>query len=377
MELKLPLDYHQYTDKYFCYSKLILQHEQLNPVVKMRIFARGKGKIAALASLGEILDKYAPPTNQPLKLWLSTQKNFTTATTLAVIEAPIQSILELETIYLGVLSYQLSQANNFKQPNFEEIKRKFAQLHHIYQDVPIVYFGARHYHCAYDKLIAQAAIAGGAVQTSTDIGSSNINLAGVGTMPHVLVLLLASRYGIKDATLISAQLFDKYIEPSVPRITLVDTFNHEIHDSLAVAQYFANRQCGLRVDTCGENIGEGGSAYPNHGGIDPSFKIGKGVTIELIINLRNQLIEHGYASTCNIFLSSGFGQEAKAQAFMTAQHEFRERTGFNLFAGVGIGEAFPGIFCTADIASIEDQPLAKTGRPTSLAIDYSTLQQVR
>ena len=82
-------------------------------------------------------------------------------------------------------------------------KEKFERLAEIYRDIPITYFGARHYHWSLDKMIAGAALEGGAVQTSSDIGSSNIGLKGAGTTPHFLTIVLASMYGKEKATLVT------------------------------------------------------------------------------------------------------------------------------------------------------------------------------
>ena len=291
-----------------------------------------------------------------------------------IIKGPAQSFIELETMYLGVLSHNLTEAVGISAPKPAEIKEKLQKLKDIYQDIPIVYFGARHYHWSLDKMIAGAALEGGAVQTSSDIGSSNVGLKGVGTTPHALTLILASTYGKTQATLETAYLFDKHMPEEIPRVTLVDTFNRELTDSLMVAKYFGKRNNGFRIDTCGENIGEGG-LYNRGKHRDPTFKKGTGVTIELARNLRNNLVKNGFGEYTNVFLSSSFGNEDKAKAFVQANELYKQETGFSLFEGVGIGEVSKARFCTADIFEVDGKSMYKTGRPVE-NIDYSVMKRV-
>lgn len=369
----LPESHRPYTDKYFLRTNEILKAEGLNPYVSMKVFTRGEGEVAGLDEAVEVLRKYSDLEHTG-EVWVTKQESYKTKEPLMVIRGPIQSFVELETMYLGVLSHALSEAAGFETPQPDAIQSKLERLAGIYGDIPITYFGARHYHWSLDKEIAAAALRGGASQTSTDIGSSNVGLEGVGTTPHVLTLVLAHYYGIENATLKTAELFDKHIAIEVPRMTLVDTFNRELTDSLAVARYYGDRKNFIRLDTCGENIGEGGTVYEGNNGRDPSYQKGTGVTVELARNLRQALIDNGYGDYTDVFLTSGFGDEEKAEVFVEANGKFREETGYNLFVGVGIGEASKARFGTADISEIEGKPFSKTGRENP-NMDYSSMRR--
>jgi nicotinate phosphoribosyltransferase len=371
----LPDSHVPYTDKYFLRTNEILKKEAINPRISMKVFCRGNGTVAGLDEAVEILDKYSLLEKQKGEAWITNKKYFSNTEPLMIIKGPAQSFAELETMYLGVLSSAISKAVGIGPPDLIQITEKLKRLKTIYQEIPIIYFGARHYHWSLDKEIAGAALKGGAAQTSTDIGSSNIGQKGVGTTPHLLTIILASIYDLENATLKTAELFDKHMPPEVPRVTLVDTFNRELTDSLTVARYFEKRKNSLRIDTCGENIGEGSSLYNGEKTTDPTFKTGTGVTIELTTNVRNHLIKNGYGENTEIFLSSGFGDETKARVFVNAHNEYKEKRGFNLFSGVGIGEISSARFCTADIFEVNDRPLAKTGREIGY-IDYSTMKRV-
>lgn len=358
---KLPKDHRPYTDKYFIHTREILQRENINPRVSLKVFSRGQGPVAGLDEAIHIFKAYANIESEGGEIWILNKQEYISKEALMIIKAPAQSVVELETMYLGVISAALTQTEGLRPPDPNQIRRKLQRLKEIYQEIPIIYFGARHYHWSMDKEIAGAALAGGAVQTSTDIGSSNIGLTGVGTTPHFLTIVLASLYGKEEATLRTAMLFDKHMPESIPRVTLVDTFNREITDALAVSNYFGSRPHAFRIDTCGENIGEGTSQ--------------RGVTIELVTNLRKRLIEMNYGSSSEIFLSSGFGNEEKAIRFMQAHRKFEQATGFPLFSGVGIGEVSKARFCTSDIFEVNDQPLSKTGREAG-HIDWNRMKRV-
>ena len=371
----LPANHSPYTDKYFLRTNEILKKEGLNPRVSMKIFCRGRGTAAGLEEAIAILRTYSQLEARGGEAWITGKTHFTNQEPIMIIKGPVQEIVDLETMYLGVLSSAISEAAGIEPPDVSQVREKLQRLSAIYGDIPIIYFGARHYHWSQDSAIAAAALDGGAVQTSTGIGSARIGKEGVGTTPHLLTIVLASIYGRKNATLKTAQLFDRHMPESIPRVTLVDTFNREITDSLAVAHYFGHRKNAVRLDTCGENIGEGGSLYRGQKTQDPEFKTGTGVTIELAVNIRNALLDNGFGNYTDVFLSSGFGNENKARAFAKANEEYKKKTGFTLFSGVGIGEISGARFCTADLFEVNDRPLAKTGRE-NLQIDYTTMKRV-
>jgi nicotinate phosphoribosyltransferase len=371
----LPKDHKPYVDKYFIRTKQILAAENLNPYVSMKVFARGNGKLAGIDDAIAVIEKYSNIKELGGELWVNRNDTYKNTEPLMIIKAPAQSIVELETMYLGVLSAAISRANGKPIPTADSIKEKFERLEEIYEGKNIMYFGARHYHWSLDEMIGKAAIAGGASSTSTDIGSLSIGQKGTGTIPHFLVLCMAYKYGRDVGTLKAAEAFDKYMEPKIPRITLVDTFNKELTDSLMVAKYFGQRYNMQRIDTCGENIGENGSLYNGEKARDPSFEVGTGVTIELAKNLRQNLIDNGYGPYTDTVLSSSFGDEKKARAFMKADADFKKKTGYNLFTSVGIGEVSDAIFCTGDIFEIDGKPFSKVGREVT-HVDYSSFERV-
>jgi nicotinate phosphoribosyltransferase len=188
VERELPEDHRPYTDKYFPRANEILRREGINPRIGMKVFTRGEGKVAGLEEAVEVLRKYSDLEDSG-EVWVTKNGVYREKDPLMIIKGPVRSLIELETIYLGVISNAISEAAGINPPDTDEIREKLRRLKEIYQDIPITHFGARHYHWSLDKEIAKAALEGGAVQTSTDIGSSNIGKEGVGTTPHILTLV--------------------------------------------------------------------------------------------------------------------------------------------------------------------------------------------
>ncbi len=372
-EKKFPENSAPHTDKYFLRAQYILQQIGLNPVVSIKVFSHNEGKVSGLEKAVEMISHFSKLKNA--EIWIAADGPFRPKEPLVIIKGPVQSLITLETLSLGIISNELSTASGIQMPDSVKFRNQMKKLRKIYREKQIIYFGARHYHWSHDKVFGAAAIEGGADQTSTDTGSLSIGKEGVGTIPHALILLVASRFGRDIATVKTAELFDSYIADTVPRITLIDTFNREISDSLMVADYYGDRQHSLRIDTCGENIGEYCSLYNNKKDKDPTWQYGTGVTIELVKKIRSAIIKNGYGATTDLFLTSGFGTVDKAKAFMQADCDYCERTGFNLFSGVGIGEVIPGIFATADIFEISGRPFAKTGREFK-NVDYSSMKRI-
>lgn len=377
----LPERHEPYTDKYFQHTKDILEADGTNPQASIKVFARGDGPVPqdGLAEAAAILDTYTDEDfGEHGSVWVTEKDEFETKDPLIVLEGPITEIVELETMYLGALSHRLTAAHpDHDLPEPDAFQKDVGAAADIYaeEDIPLLYFGARHYHFDYDHALAGAALDAGAVQTSTDIGSANIGKNGVGTTPHVLTLALASKYGRDDATRKTAELYDTHIDDDGPGTTLVDTFNQEIDDALAVCEWFDseygedNWEHKFRVDTCGENIAQGGEAHDPEAG---SYETGTGVRIAGVKALRDTLIEEGYGDQTEIILSSGFGNPEKARAFVDAQAQYREETAeqfgesYDLFSGVGAGAFADGIHCTADMYAADGEAMYKTGRPVDI-----------
>jgi len=358
-KFNLPENHEPFTDKYFLRSKEILENEGLNPEIAVKVFARGNGEVAGLEEAEAIIDKYSESSDT--ELYITEAETFETKDPLMVLKGPAQDVIDLETMYLGALSHGLTDTHpDYETVDAQEFGETVREVTEIY-DVPLLEFGARHYHWSDTADLAQAAYENGAVATSTDIGAETFGEEGVGTTPHALTIILGEEYGREQATKKTGELFHRNMPESIPRTVLVDTWNQEIDDALEVAKYFEDQgveNYGFRVDTCGENLAQGGQPFDP--GAEP-YETGKGVRIESVKALKDRLIDEGFEDA-DIVLSSGFGNPEKAEAFHKANKRYEEEHETLLFDAVGAGSFSNGIHATADIYEVNGEAMAKKGR---------------
>lgn len=350
---ELPESHIPYTDKYFLRARTILQGDGLNPEVAMRVFIRkGPGKVYGILEAVEILKEYVPDPDRLRVFALPEGSEYASTEPLMHIEGPIQDFIELETMYLGVLTAATTEVNDGRGVDPSDAATSAAMVRELCPDKHLMYFGARHWHWSMDAEISKAVIKAGFDSCSTDIGAQAAGLeAGVGTIPHALVLVYAHAYGKERATAEATLGFDRHIEKAAPRIALVDTFNREIDDALNTSEALGDRLYGVRLDTAGECLGQGGLPFDGR-----KHVTGKGVTVESVRAVRKALDDKGF-SRVNIVLSSGFGDPDKLKAFCDD-----EKARGRLFESLGVGGLFSSRFATADIVRVEGRELAKAGR---------------
>jgi len=348
-----PLPIARYTDKYFARSREILEKEGLNPWVTMQVFVRkGPGIVGGIDEAVDLILNNSDIEKVGGRIYaLRDGSQYRPKETFMLIETPLQSIVELETVYLGIIAAGTTIASGDKAPNLDEIVQNTRRVVETAEGRPVMYFGARHWHYSNDAAISRAAFEGGATSCSTDAGAETFGSEGVGTIPHALVIAFASKYGIEKATAEATKAFDRHMPENIPRIALVDTFRREIDDSIATAQALEGRLYGVRVDTCGENVMQCGVAG------DRKYWEGTGPTIYGVLKLREYLDKTGFDNV-KITLSSGFGNAEKVRAFVEAEKQL----GVRLFDSLGVGGFYESRMSTADIVRINGIPFAKTGR---------------
>ena len=339
----------KYADKYFLRANDILKQDGLNPWVNMQVFARkGPGKVAGIQEAIDIIVNNSNIAEVGGRIYARTDGGvYQPKETLMNIVAPVQEIMELETVYLGVIAAALTRENDGKEVDLDAIRRNVEQVVELAGERPVLYFGARHWHYEMDQAIAKAAFDGGAKETSTDNGAETVGKKGVGTIPHASENIYAREFGMDDAVVKATEAFDRYIPPGVPRIALVDYNNREVRDSVATAKALEGRLFGVRVDTCGENIAEGGVEG------NRKYWNGKGVTIEGTRVLRIGLDAAGYEGV-KIVLSSGFSNPDKVRAFNQGEKKY----GLRLYDAIGAGFLDQVRTTTADIVAVGDSPEA-------------------
>jgi len=369
----LPKDPRPYADKYFLRTGEVLRAEGINPWVRAQVMIRkGPGQVYGIDEALAILDKYSPLVANGGRVYaLEEGSSYSQRETLMLIEAPIQDFVELETMYLGVLSAETTKANDNHGVNLNQVRKNMAAVVKAAQGRPVSYFGARHWRFDEDAAITRAAYDGGATSASTDAGAATAGQKGGGTTPHVLENIMSWKYGQERAVLETLLAFNRVIDKNVPRIILCDYRNKEITDTLACAKALGNKLWGPRIDTCGENVAEGATPNPQEevfefdDGLNTELKgywRGNGVTISGVYAMRKALDAKGY-SNMKIALSSGFADPEKVQAFVEAESIL----GVKLFDMLGVGQVFESRAAKMDIVAVGETPetfvpISKTGR---------------
>ncbi len=152
------------------------------------------------------------------------------------VEGPYGAFCEMETAMLGMLC----QASG--------IATAAARVKHAAGDRQVLSFGARRMHPALSTLIDRNAFIGGADGVSAVRSADYLGEAPQGTMPHALVLVFGD-------TVEAMRAFDAAIDPSVPRVCLIDTLQDEKFEALRVASALRERLSAVRLDTPGSRRG--------------------------------------------------------------------------------------------------------------------------
>ncbi len=372
--MTLPDLHERFTDTYFLRSLQILKEESLNPWVTAQIFIRdGNARIFGIDVAVSMIKKYSKLfSNGGLVFALKEGDHFDNSESVMVIEGPIQDIITLETVILGVISADTTTGNGGPScVDLETVEKNMRAVVSASKGRKVIYMGARHWSFNEDAKISFAAFKGGATAASTDEGAETFGQKGVGTIPHSLEAVFAWKYGSENAVLESVKAFDRYIEADVPRVALVDYDNREVDDSLQCARCLGNRLNSVRIDTPGENIGQCGYSFSDatNSSIyslcpkeDFQYWYGPGVKISSVYAVRKALNENGFPNV-QIVLSSGFGNPEKVKAFAKAEKVLEMK----LFDTLGVGEVFPSRIATMDVVligsnSTSQRNISKKGR---------------
>ena len=356
--------YRRYTDKYFLRSKQILEAEKINPVVRYQVFARKD--IPKLQGVDEAVDFVRGVAGDRVKIYaLRDAQEYFANEPIIKMEGRVQDLVELETVYLSILSGKFTG-----DIDFNEVRKKARAVFNVANGKPVYYFGARHFASELDKGIAKICQEEGFAGTSTDIGAEAWNSKGIGTIPHSLILSYTAymqEQGLEgNPTVEAAKAFDRNIDEKVPRIILIDTFNREIEDTIATAKEIPSL-VGARIDTCGENYSQGTEniQLPNLN-VNEKYLQGRGVTIAGNWALRRALDDNGFGNL-EITVSSGFDED-KTTAFIEADKVYQELYGKPFFDSIGTGSLAKPVMTTSDICAYFNEkkglwlPMSKVGR---------------
>ena len=113
---------------------------------------------------------------------------------------------------------------------------------------PVYSFGARRMHPAIAPMIERAAYVGGCDGVAGVKSAELLDIQPVGTMAHALVVILGEERAFRA--------FDRVIDPQIPRVALIDTFQDEKFGALAAAKILGERLSAVRLDTPGSRRGD-------------------------------------------------------------------------------------------------------------------------
>ncbi|MFB0556464.1 MAG: nicotinate phosphoribosyltransferase [Dehalococcoidia bacterium] len=300
-------------DIYFPRTVEILKREGINPVATMEVFPRQAGILCGIEEVKALLEKVLPEDKR--EVWaLAEGESFDKKEVVLRIKAPYQSYGTYETTYLGILAHCSGWATAARE------------CVDAAQGIPVISFGARHVHPSVVGIMEYSAIVGGCAGCASTVGAKLAGMKPIGTIPHALIIII-------DSTTKATLAFDKHMPPEVPRIALVDTFEDEVRESVAVAKAMQGRLQGVRLDTPSER--------------------GR-VTADLVKEVRAWLDLEGFKEV-KIVVSGGFNPE-RIRQFIS------QRAPVDIFAvGSYISDAQPIDF-TADLHEVEGKPIAKRGR---------------
>ncbi len=350
------MDVKKHTDKYFTYTREVLEGAGFDPWVLIQVFFfKGPGRVYGLADAAKAIIENSGLEYVNGQIWaLKDGAKYQSGEPVMYIEGPLRVIVELETIYLGIISQATTLGNGGKEVRLPDVTSRMEQIVTLVGDRPVYYFGARHWGWTRDRAISAAAFDGGAAGCSTDAGAEARNQKGLGTTNHALFVACSPYLDKKITnyrTVWGAHLFNDHINEEVPRIILVDTWNGEIDMARRSMSYlwknriwdWEHQPAGIRIDTCGENTGQ--------------YCHTKGVSVELARKVRLELDDHDFQD-CPITLSSGFANPEKVQRFVEAE----QALGVKLFDSLGVGQLFESRSATADIVMVNGTHRSKTGR---------------
>ena len=188
---------------------------------------------------------------------------------------------------------------------------------------PVIAFGNRRMHPALSGVLDRSAYIGGCDDVSSEAGGELIERKPLGTVPHVLPLMMGSN----DAAF---RAFDEIIDSSVPRIMLIDTFSDERTAAIEACKSVKNLM-GVRLDTPGSRRG--------------NFK-------ELIDEVRWEMDMNGFEDV-KIIVSGGLDEDTVAGLADTCVSSFG--------VGTSISNA-PTLDFSMDLVEKDGVPMAKRGK---------------
>jgi nicotinate phosphoribosyltransferase len=299
------------TDVYFLRGQEVLKQEGENPQVVMEVRTAslpGDWSWGVFVGLDEVLDLLDGHGVEVLSI--PEGSVFYPEEPVLVLWGRYLDFGTLETALLGLLC----QASG--------VATAAARCRIAARTRPVYSFGARRMHPAIAPMIERSAYVGGADGVAVVQSAEVIGVDPVGTMAHSLILILGEERAWRG--------FDRVIDPRVPRIALVDTYQDEKLGAVAAATILGKRLTGVRLDT-------------------PASR--RGDLVAILREVRWELDQRGFGQV-KLFVSGGIDEGSILE--------------LNRYADAyGVGSAIsnaPVIDFAMDIVEVDGEARAKRGK---------------
>ena len=294
-------------------AQTILRSENLNPPVTLELFSDKDGVVCGISECVELLGKILPERGS--EVWALDDGDIIGSHEIVMrIKAPYSSIVLYESALTGILSSSTSWAT--------------AARHCVEMagDTPVISNGASGVHPNVAAVMDFAAIVGGCVGCSTNLGARMAQLTPFGTMPASLPLIFGD-------TLTAAKAMDDHLPQGIPRISLVHVLQDEAIEALSLAKGLGERLRGVFLNT-----------PPERGG----------VTLELVNEIRARL-DLASATHVEIFVGGA----------LTPQIIKKFSEANSLIAGFVVSKYIseaPQHFFNAELHEVDGKSVARRGR---------------
>jgi nicotinate phosphoribosyltransferase len=219
------------TDVYFVRTRDILRAKNIRKKVRMEFHVVKLPKNYEWAVFAGLEEALYVLRGKPVTVYAMPEGTlFKPGEPLMIIEGYYDDFAVYETALLGILRH------------YSSVATKAARIKRLAMNKTVLFFGLRSAHPAIAPMLDRAAYIGGVDAVSGVASSKYLGLRPQGTMPHALIIVFGNQVEAWKA-------FDEVVEPSVPRIMLVDTFYDEREEALMAAKLLGERLYGVRLDT--------------------------------------------------------------------------------------------------------------------------------
>jgi nicotinate phosphoribosyltransferase len=223
------------TDIYFVRTKEILERENIRKKVVAEFTTQSQRYPWNLfTGLDEVVELLK---GLPINVWAMPEGTIFPSKDLNGIPIPVMVI---EGVYSDFAIYETPVLGLICESS--GIATKAARIKKVAGSRAVLSFGIRRMHPAIAPMIDRSAYIGGCDGVSSIIGAKTIGKNPTGTIPHALIINIGSG---ADAV----KAFDKYIDPGVLRIALVDTYGDEKLEAVQAAEALKDKLYGVRLDT--------------------------------------------------------------------------------------------------------------------------------